>query len=158
MSYSIFCFASESSRLIDYVEMPIVEGRSDAIKIILGILGAVVGGTVGHYAFTWIVGQGFYALVIPGAFLGLGFSAGFQSKSTAAAVFCATAAVGLELFSEWSVFPFAKDTGFQFFLVHVHQLEPITLIMVALGGLCAFWTVGGNRRAADRSSSDHQQN
>jgi F0F1-type ATP synthase assembly protein I len=134
-----------------------VEGRSDAMNFVLGISGAVVGGTFGHFAFIWIVGQGFYALIIPGAALGLGFSAGFQRKTTAGALFCGIAAVGLGLFSEWCFQPFAKDVGFGFFLAHIQHLEPITLIMIVLGGVCAYWTVGSQRRFADRSNSDHQQ-
>ena len=136
-----------------------MEDRSVAMNFVLGIIGAAFGGAVGHFAFVWIVGQGFYALVIPGAALGLGFSAGFQRKTTAGALFCAAAAVGLGLFSEWCVtLPFVEDDGFWFFLTQMDQLEPITLIMIAMGGVCAFWTVGGNRRAVERSTSDRSQN
>ena len=39
---------------------------------LLGFIGAVVGGVLGYYTFLWIVDQGFYGMMIPGALLGLG--------------------------------------------------------------------------------------
>lgn len=124
-----------------------MQSRHDALSFVLGILGAIVGGAIGHFAFVWIVGQGFYALLLPGAALGLGFSIGSRGGSFHGALLCGIAAVPLAMFSEWTAFPFVKDDGFLFFVTHVHQLQPITLIMIGLGALCAFWIAGGTSRA-----------
>ena len=39
---------------------------------VLGLIGAVVGGVLGYYTFQWIFYHGFYGMMIPGAFVGLG--------------------------------------------------------------------------------------
>ena len=44
------------------------------ISNVLGLVGAIAGGVLGFYTFRWLLGQGFYGLIIPGAFLGLGCS------------------------------------------------------------------------------------
>jgi len=104
---------------------------------VLALVAAVVGGVVGYLAFRWIARQGFYALVLPGALVGI--AAGmFKSRSIAVCVVCGVAALGLGLFSEWQFAPFAKDDGLGYFLAHVHQLRPLTLLMIALGAAIGF--------------------
>ena len=44
------------------------------ISNVLGLVGAIVGGVLGFYTFGWLLSYGFYGLMIPGAFLGLGCS------------------------------------------------------------------------------------
>ena len=44
------------------------------ISNLLGLVGAIAGGVLGFYTFGWLSRQGFYGLIIPGAFLGLGCS------------------------------------------------------------------------------------
>jgi len=41
-------------------------------NLLAGILGAAAGGILGYFAFFWIAGQGFYALMVPGGLVGLG--------------------------------------------------------------------------------------
>ncbi len=57
----------------------------------LGLIGAVIGGALGYYIFMWIVDQGFYGLMIPGALLGLGCSLLSQHRSHFRGVICAAA-------------------------------------------------------------------
>ena len=105
---------------------------------LLAITGAVVGGTLGYFAFFWVVSQGFYGLIIPDGLLGLGAAIG-KTRSTALAVAFGLAALALGLFTEWRYAPFQKDDGFAYFLWHVPDLNPITLLMIAAGGGLGFW-------------------
>ncbi len=105
----------------------------------LGVVGAVLGGVLGFYTFKWLWGHGFYGLIIPGAFLGFGCSLLARHRSTARGVVCAVAAVGLSLFTEWQFSPFVKDDSFQYFFTHVHDLSPVTLLMIGVGTFVAYW-------------------
>jgi MFS family permease len=132
---------------------------------LLGVVGAIIGGVLGFYTFRWLWGHGFYGLMIPGAFLGLGCSILAQHPSTLRGVFCAVAAVGLSLFTEWCHEWFDADSSFQYFLTHVHKLSPVTLLMVAVGSFIAFWvgkdagylTSRGRRQTPKQSPSERPQ-
>jgi hypothetical protein len=107
-------------------------------QILITVAGAVLGGILGYNAFFWVVDQGFYGLVIPGGLLGIG--AGFgRSKSIWVPVACAVAAVALGVYTEWKFRPFVKDDSLGYFLQHIFDLRPITLLMIALGGALGFW-------------------
>jgi len=100
--------------------------------------GALVGGIVGYFAFFWIVHQGFYGLVIPGGLLGLG--AGIvKNRSVWVAVVCGLLAIALGLFTEYRFAPFVANKSFGYFLAHVLELKPMTLLMIGLGGFIGFW-------------------
>ena len=105
---------------------------------LLALAGAAAGGVVGYFAFVWLVHQGFYALVLPGALLGLGASLS-PNKSLAVAIVCGLSALALGLFSEWRVAPFIKDDGLAYFLTHILQLKGITLLMIGAGAFVGFW-------------------
>jgi hypothetical protein len=107
-------------------------------QTLLVLLGAVVGGTLGFFAFFWIANQGFYAMILPGGLLGIGAGMG-KNRSLLLAVGCGLAAVALGLFTEWRFDPFRDDDSLGYFLSHVLELKPITLLMIALGGLVGFW-------------------
>lgn len=104
--------------------------------LVLG--GAVLGGLVGHVAFGWLVGQGFYGLVLPGGLLGL--AAGWSPcRSRWPSVVCGVLALIVGLLSEWRYFPFMADKSLGYFLRHLHQLQPVTLLMIAAGTAIGFW-------------------
>jgi hypothetical protein len=109
------------------------------ISNVLGIIGAALGGLLGFYTFGWLFGQGWYGLMIPGAFLGFGCSLLARHRSTARGIVCGIAAIGLGLYTEWRFRPFAADDSFQYFLLNVKDLTPVTLIMLVIGTLIAFW-------------------
>ena len=104
----------------------------------LVLLGAIAGGLAGYFLFFWVTRQGMYALVLPGGLLGLGAGI-FRCRSTSIAVACALLALALGLFTEWRFAPFVADGGFAYFLLHAHELKPITLIMIAAGAFIGFW-------------------
>jgi len=106
---------------------------------LLGLVGAIAGGALGFYTFRWLKDQGFYGLIIPGAFLGLGCSLLARHPSTIRGVFCGAAALGLGLYTEWYFWPFDADTGLSYFVSHVTSLKPVTLLMIGVGAIIAFW-------------------
>lgn len=101
--------------------------------IALGLLGAAVGGCVGYFAFFWMARQGFYALALPGGLLGLAAGLCARGRSPLLAALCGLAGLALGLFTEWQFAPFVADHSFSYFLTHVHTLQPVTLLMLALG-------------------------
>jgi len=104
----------------------------------LVLLFAAMGGSLGYVAFFWVARQGFYGLVLPGGLVGL--AAGIpRGSSTSVAAACGVLALALGLFTEWRFAPFTIDGSLGYFLTHIHHLQPITLVMIAVGGLLAFW-------------------
>ena len=122
--------------------------------LIRGLFGAAVGGTAGYFAFEWILRQGFYAMILPGAALGLGFGASTCERSSVYGLVSAILAVGLGVFVEWRFFPFVKDGSFTFFITHVHQLRPVSLLLIALGGVLAFWLGIGRTPVSRKDNPD----
>lgn len=108
-------------------------------RIGLGCVGAIAGGVAGWFAFFWATRQGFYALALPGAGIGMGGGYLVRRRSVPFAVICGIAGVIAGTLAEWRFAPFIKDAGLGYFLGHLHELKPITLIFIALGGFVAFW-------------------
>jgi hypothetical protein len=106
---------------------------------VLSAIGAVLGGALGYAAFFWIARQGFYALILPGALLGMGCGLLSQHRSSLRGVLCGLAAVALGLYTEWKFEPFVADERFGYLLTHVFQLRGLTQIMIIVGGVLAFW-------------------
>jgi hypothetical protein len=115
-------------------------------SLLLGLAGAVVGGLLGYFAFFWAARQGFYALVLPGGLLGCGGGLLVKDRSVTRATLCGLAAAGLGLFTEWRFRPFIKDESLGYFVTHAHQLQPMTLLMVAVGAVCGAWLALGRNR------------
>ena len=104
----------------------------------LVLLGAVIGGLLGYVVFKWLLGQGFSGLMLPGGLLGMG-AGFFKTPTKAVAVVCGVMALLLGLVAEWSSSPFIADGSFGYFIAHVHELQPATLIMIAIGAAIGFW-------------------
>jgi len=119
---------------------------STVIVMARGALGAAVGGVAGYFVFGWILGQGFYALVLPGAFVGLGCGYATRRRSTACGVMSAVVALALGTVCEARFRPFIADDSFQYFITHMHKLTPVTLIMLALGTMMGYWFGVGRER------------
>jgi len=109
------------------------------ISNLLGLVGAIVGGVLGFYTFGWLVYHGFYGLMIPGAFLGLGCSLAASHPSTTRGILCGLSAVGLAAFTEWNYRPFNADNSLSYFLLHLTSLSPVTFLMIGIGALIAYW-------------------
>jgi hypothetical protein len=109
------------------------------ISNLLGLVGATVGGVLGFYTFGWLYSQGFYGLMIPGAFLGLGCGLLAQHHSFPRGIACGVAALILALLTEWKFFPFVADTSLSYFVRHLTDLKPVTVLMTGIGALIAYW-------------------
>jgi len=107
--------------------------------VLRGTLGAIVGGVLGYFVFTWLASQGFYALAVPGALLGLGCAVLMQKNSNLAGILCGLAAVPLSILCEWRAFPFIADRSLGFFVTHLQDLRSMTWIMLILGAAFAYW-------------------
>lgn len=118
---------------------PTMAANAKPVNWLMGLVGAAIGGTAGYFGFDWLLGQGLYAIVLPGALLGMGCGALSGIKSTALGVISGVLALGLGFFCEWKFFPFAKDESLQFFLAHVSDLKGATLILIGVGTLLGFW-------------------
>jgi hypothetical protein len=107
------------------------------------LAGGIVGAILGYFVFRWIAGQGFYALAVPGTLLGLGWGLASRHRSYFDAAICGVLGLGLGIFSELKLAPFVADGSFGFFLKHLHQLKPITWIMIGVGVAAAVWLGAG---------------
>ena len=105
---------------------------------LLVLAGAVAGGVLGFFVVRWLAQQGLYAIIAPGALVGLGAGM-FKCRSLAIAVACGVLALIAGLLTEWRIFPFIGGTSFAYFLLHLTDLRPITLIMLAVGAFIGFW-------------------
>jgi hypothetical protein len=121
---------------------------------LINFAGAILGGVIGYFAFGWIVRQGLYAMILPGGLVGLGASIA-KNRSITIPIICGAAALALGFFTEWQFFPFAKDESLSYFLAHIHHLQPISLIMIAIGGFLGFWMPYA-RIEKDRSAAPAQ--
>jgi hypothetical protein len=113
--------------------------RTRIVSNVLGLIGAAAGGTLGFFLFGWAVKQGFYAMIVPGALLGLGCAVLARHPSRIRGAVCGVAGLLLGFYTEWSFFPFDADDRLSYFSTHVHQLTPLSLLMIGLGGLSAYW-------------------
>jgi hypothetical protein len=115
------------------------------------LAGAAIGGCVGYFVFGWVLGQGFYAMIIPGAALGYGAGKLSREESVTCGVISAILATGLGLFTEWRFFPFVKDGSLVYFIGHIHELRPVAMLMIGAGGYFGYHFGRGNNAPADRS-------
>ena len=104
----------------------------------LAIIGAIVGGLIGYFGFFWLATHGYYGLALPGGVLGLGASI-FKSKSISIPIICGLAALALGLYAEWQFAPFVIDDSLGYFLAHLYQLRPVSLLMIVVGTAIGFW-------------------
>jgi len=117
-----------------------------AIRPWLGLAAGVVSGLAGHLVFIWLIRQGFYALVLPGAAVGIGYNYVVRRRLWPFSIACGLLGLLAGLLSEWRAAPFVADPGLGYFLAHLHQLRPLTLIMIGLGAAIAFWLAYGRRQ------------
>ena len=128
--------------------------RGVALSTLLGLLGAAAGGLLGWWLFFLIARQGFYAVALPGALLGLGCGWLSRRKSTVLGVVCAAAGLVLGVLAEWRFAPFLKDRSLSFFLAHLHKLSWVTQVLILAGAALAFWFGRGRDRGPQPRRSE----
>ncbi len=104
----------------------------------LGCVGAVVGGIAGVLLFWFLLRYGFYAVALPGAFLGIGAGTLVRQRSSGFAIACGISALLIGLLAEWRFHPFVTDRSLDYFISNLHQLTLITWILLAIGVFVAF--------------------
>ncbi len=123
---------------------------NERVEVVLrgltGLAGAAVGATVGYFSVVWLSQQGLYAIILPGPLLGLGCALVLRRSSMVAGILCGLAAVPLGILCEWRIAPFIVDRSLSYFLTHLDQLRPATMILIALGAVFAFWLGRGDNR------------
>lgn len=124
----------------------------DVLVLARGIGGAVLGALAGFAVFTALAKFGLYALVIPGALVGIVGSYFSQRRSLILGIICIAVAAILTIFTEWWNFPFAKDTSLIFFLEHLGNLNLHFWLSLLLGCGVAFWFGLGNDRTEARTA------
>ncbi len=118
---------------------------------LLGLVGGVGGGAAGYGLFFVLYNfGGLYGIVLPGAGIGLGCELLSRGKSNALGAVCGVSAAALGIFTEWQFAPFRADDSLGYFLTHLHQLPPGTLVLLAAGVLFAFWFGRGHERVLRR--------
>ena len=99
---------------------------------------AAVGGLLGYAGFFWLLGQGFFALALPGGLLGL--AAGLTTNRWRYwAWICGLAALALGIYTDWRAEPFRADASLGYYVSHLYLVRPVTLIMIAVGAAIGFW-------------------
>ena len=122
-----------------------------------GLCGAAIGSVIGCLGFIWLYKNGLYAMILPGAALGAGFSFLSRTSSKTYGILCAALAIVLGLFSEWQVVQFKVDDSFLYLVTHFYELDTVDIVMIGLGGLFAFWlgrNVSTTRKRRSSDSSD----
>jgi hypothetical protein len=110
------------------------------LQIAASTVGAVLGGILGYAAFFWVTRHGFYALALPGIFLGLGCGALSFGKSRVRGAVCGIVGLLLCIYTEWKfVDPDATKTSFIELAVHFPNQGTVTMILAAVGAIAAFW-------------------
>jgi len=110
-----------------------------------GTAGALAGGAAGYLICGWLATQGFYAIALPGVLLGIAAGWLIGGRSLPFSIVCGVFGLILGTLAEWANFPFTQDKSLGFFLAHLSDLRPFTLLMIALSGVGAFWFTWRNR-------------
>ncbi|MBN2271216.1 MAG: hypothetical protein JXN61_11420 [Sedimentisphaerales bacterium] len=147
------------------------DGRDNAGKLVgngcpgvgtvHGLAGGVGGGVLGYFLFMVIAGQGFYAIVLQGALVGIGCGSLSGRKSTRLGIVCAILGLAAGILSEWRFAPFAEDESLSFFLTHLHKNSGVPLVLIGIGIICAFYFGRGREDGAwlrRRKKSDEKPN
>ena len=114
-----------------------MSSASIIVSNLLGLAGALVGGTIGYLLFGAIAYRGYNAHLVPGGLLGFGCGLLARHKSEPRGILCGLAAFVLTLYCESRFFPFSRDDRLDYFIRHLGDLDSMTWIMLILGSLIA---------------------
>ena len=106
------------------------------LRILLATGFGLGGGIVGYFLFIWMARQGFYALLLPGALVGIAAGMVWKERSVPLMVVCGLMGLGFGIFSEWRLRPFIADGTFAYFMRHLWDLLPLTKLMLVLSAVC----------------------
>jgi hypothetical protein len=111
-----------------------------------GITGALIGAGLGYVGFRFLAQNGLYAIVLPGACVGM--CGGYLSRVRSGVIGGIAALVALVslVLIEWQFAPFVADNSLAYFVTHLHKVLPAHLIMISIGTAFAFWFGRGRER------------
>ncbi len=113
-----------------------------------GAIGAVAGAIAGYVLFFLTLKYAsLYALVLPGALIGLGRLFGTRTVSIPLGIACGLGALVLSLSIEYQVTPGAAEEGIADFLRHVHERPFRNVASIIAGPGMALWFGIGRKRA-----------
>ena len=112
-------------------------------KVVLAVACGLGGGIAGHFLFIWMARQGFYALLLPGALVGIAAGMVWKERSVPLMVVCGLMGLGFGIFSEWRLRPFNADGTFAYFMRHLWDLLPLTKLMLVLSAVCGAYFARG---------------
>lgn len=110
-----------------------------AIGWILSLAGAAVGAVVGYFLFRWALGQGYYAMVLPGACLGLGAHLAAPTRSTPRGVVLGIAALLFGVFVDCRTNINPPFDDLRYYFTHLAEYNQLSLLMIVVGGIVGFW-------------------
>ena len=102
-------------------------------------MGLIAGGALGCIGFYLLMQLGLYAMIVPGAMIGLGCGAQAGGRSIALGVVAAVVSLALGIVIEWYFFPFIADKSLSYFLQNLSGLTLRAKIMIAAGAFAGFW-------------------
>jgi len=121
--------------------------RGDVLTLCCGVAGSLLG----YAACAQLRTYGVYASALPGGLTGL--AAGIpRSRAAIVPVSCGLLATAAGLFTEHRFAPFIADRSLGYFVRHVLDLQPLTLISIVVGGLIGFWVPFRRRVRGSRSA------
>ena len=131
--------SQDTGSVMDHATRQDGSGQGLSIDVLLGMVGATVGAVLGYFLFFVIARQGFYAIILPGALLGLGCGALSGRQSVALGITCGVLGLAVGIYTQWSFAPFVKDKSFSFYLSHLLDVNRVSQILILVGTALAFW-------------------
>lgn len=123
--------------------------ESPARPLWFGILGAAAGGVIGYFVFFLLLeNAGMYAMVLPGALIGLGRAVGAKAKSIPLGIVCGIAALVLSLFIEWRITPLPDGETISDFFAKLPDRPFRNQASIVAGPLMALWFGAGRSLGA----------
>ena len=115
--------------------------RGRLIEFVPGLLAGVAGGVAGYLLVAVLMNQGFWMPILPGAFAGLACGQCSPVRSKVRGALIAAITLGLVIYAQWKLFVpgFEFDGSLRDYTLHLHQLPPLTLIIMAVNVASAYW-------------------
>jgi L-aminopeptidase/D-esterase-like protein len=112
-----------------------------------GFCGGAVGGGLGYLAFRWMLTQGYYALVLPGALIGMGAGLGSGRRMLSLGLLSAVGALVVGVVADWNslIAPAPTFLGHVATLLDANRRTPAILILVGVA-ISFYFGIGRDRR------------